>query len=136
MEVFSQKPIKEKRPQGRQPKFSLEYMMMIAKQVVDKELTYRDAAKLYGVSHGSIASWVSKYKKKSWKSVGRNQVISEEVHRYRMETQMRELKHEIAELYLENLMLKKIIQHSQQIKKERTSVITSENLDQFKKDAK
>jgi hypothetical protein len=29
MEVFSQKPIKEKRPQGRQPKFSLEYMMMI-----------------------------------------------------------------------------------------------------------
>lgn len=104
MEVFKPQPFKEKRPQGRQPKFTLEYTMMVAKQVVDKELTYREAAKLYGVSHGSIASWVSRYKKKSWKSAGRNQVISEEVHRYRMETQMKELKHEIAELYLENLM--------------------------------
>jgi transposase len=111
-------------------------MMMAAKKVVEKELTYREAAKIYNTSHGSIAAWVSKYKKKSWKSAGRNQVISEEVNRYRMETQMRELKHEIAELYLENLMLKKIIQHSQQIKKENSSVITSENLDQFKKGAK
>jgi transposase len=136
MEVFKPIPFKEKRPQGRQPKFSLEYMMMIAKQVVDKDLTYREAAKMYGVSHGSIALWVGKYKRKSWKSAGRNQAISEEVHRYRMDTQTRELKHEIAELYLENLMLKKIIQHSQQIKRENSSVITSENLDQFKKGAK
>ena len=53
-----------------------------------------------------------------------------------MESQMRDLKHEIAELYLENLMLKKMVQHSQRIKKENSSVITSENLDQHRKGAK
>jgi len=136
MEVFEQKKVREKRPQGRQPKFTLEFMMMVARQVVEKELGYRDAAKLYGVSHGSIGAWVKKFKKKSWGNAAKTSVISEEVHRYRVESHVKELKHEIAELYLENLMLKKILQHSQQIKKERSSVITSENLDQFKKGVK
>lgn len=111
-------------------------MMMVARQVVEKELSYRDASKLYGVSHGSIGSWVKKYKKKNWGNSAKTKVVSEEVHRYRMDSQLKDLKYEIGELYLENQMLKKILQHSQQIKKERSSVITSENLAQYKKGVK
>ena len=107
MEAFQQTKVKEKRPQGRQPKHTVEFMMMVARQVVEKELSYRQASKLYGVSHGCVSSWVNKYKKKSWRSPAKNQVISEELHQYRVDTQMKELKHEIAELYLENQMLKK-----------------------------
>lgn len=52
----------------------------------------------------------------------------------RYEFQLRELKHEIAELYLENLMLKKALQFSQQVKRENSSVITSENSGQSLRD--
>jgi transposase len=136
MEVFEQKKVKEKLPPGRQPKHTLEFMMMVAKQVVEKELSYREASKLYGVSHGTIGSWIKKLKKKNWGNASKNKQVSEEIHRYRIDTQVKELKHEIAELYLENLMLKKILQHSQQIKKESSSVITSETLDQLRKAAR
>jgi transposase len=136
VEVFEPKQLKEKRPQGRQPKHTVEYMTMVARQVEEKELTYRQASKLYGISHGTIGSWVKKYKKKNWGNSAKTKVITEEVHRYRVETQLKDLKCEIGELYLENQMLKKILQHSQQIKKERSSVITSENLAQFKKGVK
>jgi len=44
---------------------------------------------------------------------------------------MKDLKREIGELYLENLMLKKALYHSRQIKKENSSIITEENLAQF-----
>ena len=52
------------------------------------------------------------------------------------ETQIRNLKQEIADLYLENKMLKKMFEYSQHLKKEDSSVITSENLDQYREPAK
>ena len=76
------------------------------------------------------------YKKGKWGNSEKQAQVSEEHKLIRMESQMRDLKHEIAELYLENLMLKKILQHSRQIKKESSSVITPENLDQYRKAAK
>jgi hypothetical protein len=47
---------------------------------------------------------------------------------------VKNLKTEIGELYLENLMLKKALEFSRQIKNEDSSVITSENLDQLPED--
>ena len=34
MDILRPKPIKEKRPPGRQPKFTQEYMMLVARKVV------------------------------------------------------------------------------------------------------
>lgn len=138
MEIFAPVPVKEKRPPGRQPKHSVEFMMMVAKKCVDGELSYRQAAKDFGVSHGSIFSWISKYRNSTLnnKRQVRKKKYDSEVEQYRHDAQIKELKHEIAELYLENLMLKKVLRHSLQLKKESSSVITSENLEQLKEAAK
>jgi transposase len=139
MEIFNKKAIKPpKNPPGRQPIYSLEYMMMVAEKVAKGEITYREAGKLYGASHGTIGAWVKQYKSKSWgkNNRGKIQAMSESVQKHRHEGQIKDLKHQIAELYLENLMLKKMVEYSQTIKKESSSVITSENWEQFKKAAK
>lgn len=60
---------------------------------------------------------------------------SPENQRLIMENHVRNLKQEIADLYLENLMLKKMLEHSRLIKKEESCVITSENLDQYRENA-
>ena len=115
MEIFNKKAVKPpKNPPGRQPIYSLEYMMMVAEKVIQKELSYREASKLYGASHGAIGSWVKQYRTKSWgkNHKATNQVVSQQVQNYRQETYIRDLKTEIAELYLETLVLKKIIQNS------------------------
>ncbi len=139
MDIFNKKAIKPpKNPPGRQPTYTLEYMMMVAEKVSRGELTYRQAAKTYGASHGSIGSWVRQYKSKNWGKNIRRKVhsMSEHVQKTRHEAQLKELKHQIAELYLENLMLKKMVEYAQTTKKESSSVITSENLEQFRKAAK
>ena len=138
MEIFTSPLVKEKRPPGRQPKHSQEYMMMVARQVVEEGMSYREAAKTFNISRGSVHSWILKYKHQDHKSK-RNKRISkykEEVEIYRHEAQLKELKHEIAELYLENLMLKKALKHSLELKKLNSSVVTTENLDQLQKLAK
>lgn len=106
---------------------------MVARKCIDGELTYREAAKTFDVSHGAVHSWILKYKNQEHKSKRSKRLskYNEEVKNYRHEAQMKELKHEIAELYLENLMLKKALQYSVQVKKSNSSVITSENLDQL-----
>lgn len=125
---------KEKNPTGRAPRYSVEYYMMMAKQVVDEGLTYRQAAQIYNCSHGTVNHWVKQY---------RTGVLPGKVRKSKMDASTRErdflhlqhqvknLKTEIGELYLENLMLKKALEYSRQIKKDDSSVITSENLDQL-----
>jgi transposase-like protein len=136
MEIFAPKRVKEKAPQGRQPQWTQEFMMMVAKKVIDEKMTYREAGKIFGISHGTVYAWKRMYKKGKWGNADKLTQVSDEHKLIRMETQMRDLKHEIAELYLENQMLKKMVQHSRQIKKENSSVITSENLDQYRKGVK
>ena len=138
MEIFSPPFIKEKRPPGRTPKCSAEYQMVIARSVVEEGITFREAARIYNVSHGAINSYVQKYKQQ--KINGRRSVRSKErnteAENYRHEAQLKALKHEIGELYLENLMLKKALKHSVERKSENSSVITSENLDQLREPVK
>jgi transposase-like protein len=137
MDIFTPPVVKDKRPPGRAPKFSTEYQIMIAKSVSEGRMTFREAAKTFGCSHGAINSYVKKYKDQNHKTK-RNERASkykEEVENYRHEAQLKELKHQIAELYLENLMLKKALKHSVQIKRENSSVITSESLEASAEDA-
>lgn len=137
MEVFAPPQIKEKRPPGRQPKHSEEYMLMVARKCIEEGMTYREASKAFGVSHGSVYQFILKYKKNQLNSKvkTRKSKYAKEVESYRHQAQVRELKHEIAELYLENLLLKKALKHSLQSKNGDSSVVTSENLDQLHEDA-
>lgn len=136
MEILNPRIVKEPKIIGRKPKFTREYMMMVAKKVFDGDMTFREAAKTFGVSHGSINSWMTQYKKGNWGNATKVIEVNEKIKTQRLESQVRDLKHEIADLYLENMMLKKALQFSQQIKKENSSVITSENLDQLQRPAK
>lgn len=124
---------KEKNPQGRAPKFSVEYYMMMAKQVVDEGLTYRHASQIYSVSHGTVNHWVKMYRSGVLTGKVRKAKKDEKLKESdiaRLEHHVKNLKTEIGELYLENLMLKKALEFSRQIKKDDLSVITSESLDQ------
>lgn len=138
MEIFSPPQVKEKRPPGRQAKHSPEYRMMVARKCVDEGMTYREAASTFKLSHGSVYQIVKQYREqgsRTKRSVQKTR-YQKEVEDYRHTAQVKDLKHEIADLYLENLMLKKALEHSLRMKKEDSSVITSENLERLKGAAK
>ena len=138
MEIFTPPNATPKRPPGRQPRHSPEYRMMVAKKVLEGGMSYREASKTYDLSHGSISAIVKEYKHHGAKSKRNERTTKyrKEVESYRQQTQVKDLKLEIADLYLENLMLKKALQYSHQLRKENSSVITSENFEQFQKDVK
>lgn len=133
MDIINDVLPKEKNPQGRAPKFSVEYYLMMAKQVVDEGMSYREACKVYNCSHGTVSHWVKQFR--SGVLTGKvkraeKQALAKEQNFSRLEKQIRNLKAEIGELYLENTMLKKALEYSRLIKREDSSVITSESLDQ------
>jgi transposase-like protein len=139
MEILTPPRYKEKRPQGRAPKYTPEYYLMMVKHIIEDKLTFREAAKIYKVSHGTISHWTNLYK--AGKMPGRIKkskvmVESQGNHILRMENVIKNLKTEIGELYLENQMLKKAQIYSQQQKSVSSSAVTSENLAQWKKAAK
>lgn len=139
MDVLQAPVIKQKKRIGRTPKYTEEYYMMMAKHIVDENLSFREAAKIYKVSHGTVNHWLKLYKSGKLPQrikKAKLQVESQDSLIQRMDRYIRELKAEVGELYLENQMLKKAQQLSRQIKNERSSVITSENLAQWQKDAK
>lgn len=71
MEVFRKHPPKEKRPAGKPPQWTTEYMFMVAQKVVEEGMTYREAAKTFNVSTGSVGSFVRKYKKGNLSAVSK-----------------------------------------------------------------
>jgi transposase len=139
MDIFRAKTpkIKVKKKPGRESVFTTEFMMMVAKKVVNGEMTYKEAQETFGVSQGSIAEWKKKYLKGKFNDTTPSNSpykVSNAAKVSILEDQMKDLKREIGELYLENLMLKKALYHSRLTKKENSSVITSENLAQFQGD--
>lgn len=138
MEIFTPPNVVPKRPPGRTPRHSPEYRMMVAKKVVEEGMSYREASNAFGLSHGSISNLVKQYNHEGSKSKRneRSSKYKKEVEAYRQTQQLKDLKLEIADLYLENLMLKKALEHSLRKKKDDSSVITSENLDRLKEDVK
>ncbi len=136
MEVFTKPVPKRKKLIGRQPKWTAEYMNMVAQKVVNEGMKFREAAKIFGVSTGAVNQWVKKYRKGTLAQNNTDKEQSPDFKIYTLEEQIKELKTEIGDLYLQNQMLKKALSHSLQKKKENSSVITSENLAQFQKGVK
>jgi transposase-like protein len=135
MEVYATKKPKEKRPQGREPVYTQEFMTMVGKAVSEKGMTLREAARTFGISHGSASLWKKLYQRGEKRNHDKKLVQTPAIEIYRLEEHVKELKHEIAELYLENSMLKKALNVSRTSKKENSSVITPDNLDQSSEDA-
>ena len=136
MEAFTPPPYREKRPNGRPSKLSAEMRLIVAKKVIDKEMTFREAAQLFGISTGAVNTCVKLYKKEGSLSQNRKRTaeFKGEMNDYRHQAQVKELKQVIGDLYLENQMLKKFLNKSLHIKKFAGSVITTENLDQLQED--
>jgi transposase len=130
MEVFTPPPYREKRAAGRPTKLTQQTRMLVAQKVVGKEFTYREAAKAFGISSGAVSACVREFKKQGiqGKRSARRQEINEEIASYRHQAQIKELKQEIADLFLENQVLKKILNKPLLVKKYDGSVITTENL--------
>lgn len=131
MDIHNPPEVKAKRPPGRRSKFSESYMLMVAEKVCREGMSYRDASKTFGLSHGSIAHLVKKYQSKKFnqKRQETKSKYKAEVEAYRSDQHVKDLKLQIADLYLENLLLKKMLEHSLHKRKESSSDITSENLD-------
>src|SRR5665213_2478483 len=104
MEIFTPPEVKEKRPPGRRSKHSESYQLMVAKKVVEEGMTYREAGKTFGLSHGSISNIISKYKSHKLNSKRKvtTSKYTKEVENYRHQAHLKDLKLEIADLYLEN----------------------------------
>jgi transposase-like protein len=132
MEILNPKTPKMPKRVGRAPKYNLDWYMTMAKNVVEKGMSYREAAKVYGMSHGSVAHWKKVYLQGKFPKMKAAAAISPETKHLHLESQIRNLKQEIADLYLENLMLKKMSAYSRQAKKESSSIVTSENLDLYR----
>jgi transposase-like protein len=63
MDVFTPPPYREARPHGRPSKLTPEARYAVAQAVTSKEMTYREAAKAYGISPGAVGSCVRLHKK-------------------------------------------------------------------------
>lgn len=136
MEVFTPPPYREACPHGRPSKLTPEARVALAQSVLSKEMTYREAAKAYGISPGAVGTCIRNYRKQ-----GNNSKRNEKVNaynkasdEYRHQAHVKELKQEIADLYLQVQILKKILNKSLLVKKSNGSVITTDNLAQLQKD--
>lgn len=127
MEAFTVPGMKEKKATGRPSKHTHETRIMIGRKVVNREFSYSQAAEAFGISEGAIGTCV-----KLFKNQGVNQRRTErakertaEFTDFQHQSQVKELKQQIGELYIENQMLKKILTRFQQAKKESGSKIIS-----------
>lgn len=137
MEIYNEKPLPPvKARQGRAPRLTADAMMMLGKAVTEEGMTFREAAKMFGCSHGVITN----AKKIYLSGVVPDSYFPDEVTPARQITKLKEqvdnLKREIGELYIENRLLKKAQSLVRRKRKRSSSVITAENLDQFQKDVK
>lgn len=62
MEVINPMPIKEPKPKGRTPRYTAEYYMVMARDVVDNGMSFRHAADKYQCSHGTVSHWSKLYR--------------------------------------------------------------------------
>ncbi len=136
MEVFTPPPYREARPNGRPAKLTPEARLAVAQTVISKEMTYREAANAYGISAGAVGACVRLHKKIGSKTKvnARISAYNKASDEYRHQAQVKELKQEIADLYLQVQILKKIVSKSLLVKKSNGSVITTDNLDQLQRD--
>ena len=113
-------------------------MMAVAQKVASGELTQRQAAKRYGVSHGSISVWKKRYVTNTLHLMKQKRDPKPKTPSGReaaLENEIKALKQELADLYMQVQMLKKAQVFADRARKDASSIITSENSDQFTEDA-
>jgi transposase-like protein len=119
-------------PTGRPAKHPVEFMMAVAQRVVTGELTYRQAMKRYGVSHGSIGNWVKKYQAGTLADMKQpKERLPKKPHTREaaLENEIKALKQELANLYMINQMLKKAQIFADRARKDASSLIISGSSD-------
>jgi hypothetical protein len=99
-------------------------------------MTYREAAKPYRTSPGAVGSCLRLHKKGEAKTKVNTRInaYNQASDEYRHQAQVKELKQEIADLYLQVQIPKKILNKSLLVKKSNGSVITTDNLDKLQRD--
>ena len=128
----------KKRP-GRPSKFPYEFKRMVVDKVMSKEMTHREAAAKYNVAHGQISAWKKIHAKGGLRNMNPMDLGSQLTpasENEELKQENKALKIEVAELYMQVKLLKKAEEFYQTRKKDSLSVITSENLDKFKRRAK
>lgn len=127
-----------KKETGRPHKLPLEIRRLIAQRVSAGEMTYREAAAKYGCSPAAVATCIRELKGGGIKKTNPPKWVDEErsPKEKALEIENKILKAELGELYMELKLLKKAEDYKLWLKSEASSVITSENLEQLKRDAK
>jgi transposase len=102
---------------------------LIAEKVAAGELTYREAAIKYNISHGSVHSWKQRHSTGSLGSMNPPPMPESDAKQLKaLQDENMMLKQELGDLYLENRLLKKAADWVQLVKRESSSIITSESL--------
>jgi transposase len=126
-----------KKPTGRPHKLPYEVRKAIAESVVAREMTYRQAATKYQISAGAVSTCVKEFKGGGIKKTNPPKWIADQQKTDKekaLEQENLALKAELGDLYLQNKMLKKAESYIQWLRSESSSVITSENWEQYKED--
>ena len=126
-----------KKEQGRPHKLPAEIRRLLAQQVSSGEMTYKAASAKYGLSSGAVSVCIKEFKGGGIKTNNPPRWDEEKSPREKaLEIENKILKAEVGELYLQMKLLKKAEDYKLWLRSEASSVITSENLEQLKKDVK
>jgi transposase-like protein len=119
---------------GRPSKHPEAFKIMVVGKIKSGEMTYQKASKTFGIPEGTVGLWARSYGDDL--TPKKRNIDTDRTLLQRAEVEIKELKSEIADLFLQNQMLKKALGCAIEKRKRNTSVITSENLDQFRGDVK
>ena len=110
-------------------KFDADFKRKVVEEVESGAISGSAACRKYEISYGVLQSWKDKLQA--------GELVDRPSKREKaLESENEKLKAKIGELVMQNDLLKKFPDWIQQRRKLNTSVITSKNLDQFRKGAK
>ena len=112
--------------------YSSAFKIDVVERINSGEATAAEMSKKLGVNVGNIYRWQSEYERGLLEPECGGPYETDKI--LRLENRL--LKEKVAELYLQLEHLKKLESYARRKKNARTSVITGDNLDQFKKPAR
>jgi len=125
-----------KKPIGRPSKYPYEFRKMVAEKALTGSQTFRALSREYKVPPGVITKWKRYYEAGTLDEMSepRRSMDSGDIKAMNLEKEIRMLKEQLGDLYMQNHLLKKAQAWALQTKKESSLIITSENLDQLDED--
>jgi transposase-like protein len=127
---------KMKKPIGRPSKYPYEFRKMVAEKAVTGTQTYRKLAQEFKIPTAAITRWKHHYKAGTLDEMSepRRSMDSGDIKAMNLEKEIRMLKEQLGDLYMQNHLLKKAQAWARQMKSEGSLILTSENLDQSDED--